>query len=163
MQWFVWVHAGCMLTAVLFILPLGILTARYRLTPTKLLSLLPPPLRSRLAPLSTSLLTDAAAPQPSWLLLHSTLLFLSGFLLLIGAACMLVGLDQHLRSVHSWLGVCVVGVTVFVQPRDVSGAEEMDAKQHRNTGWALYGLSLLNVGLGLYLVASRGSAAAHKA
>ena len=163
MQWFVWVHATCMMTAVFFILPLGILTARYRITPTKLLSFLPPLLRSRIPPLSTSLLADAAAPQPSWLLLHSTLLFFSGFLLLIGAACMFISLDHHLSSVHSWLGIFIVVMTVFVQPKDVSTAAQMDVDQHRNTGWLLYALCYLNIGLGLYLVASRGPAAAHKA
>ena len=166
MQWFVWVHATCMLTAVLFILPLGILTARYRLTPTKLLSYLPSTLRSLLPPPSTSLLTDSAAPQPSWLLLHSSLLFFSGFLLLVGAALMLVSLDHHLYSLHSWLGVFIVLMTVFVQPKDVENSAQMavgDADKHRNTGWLLYGLCHLNVALGAYLVWTRGPAAAHKA
>ena len=161
MQWFVWVHAACMMTSVFLILPLGLLTARYRLTPAKLSSLLPARLRARLPVLSTSFLSDAAAPQPSWLLLHSSFLFLSGFLMLAGAACMFLSLERHARSVHAVLGLGIVAVVVFVQPRDVSAGQSGEIDRHKTVGWLLYAACTLNVALGLWMALSPTSQAPH--
>ena len=173
MQWYVIAHMSCMLTAVIVILPLGILTARYRMTNHKMRRLLPAALADSLLPAATASTnasfpsgegaSSLAAPQPSWLLFHSSFLFLSGFLMLLGAGCMFLSLSHHLQSLHSVLGLGIVITVVFVQPRGVEeGLGGEGADQHRKLGWLLYAACCLNVVLGLWTLRTqqRYSAAA---
>ena len=149
MHWYVYVHAACMSLAVFLVLPVGLLLARYRLTQHQLSRWLPRSLTS------SAFLSSSAAPQPSWLLLHSSVLFLSGFLMLLGAGCMLLSMpmERQLRSVHGVVGGVVVLLVVFVQPRDVEaevGGGGPGAERHRWMGWSLYAACLVNVMLGLW-------------
>jgi len=153
MCWYVYVHAACMSLAVFLVLPIGLLLARYRLTQHQLSRYLP-----RFLTTSTSL-SSSAAPQPHWLLLHSAVLFVSGLLLLVGAATMLLCMpvERQLRSVHGVVGAVVVLLVVFVQPRDVEaevGAGGAGAERHRWMGWTLYGACLVNVLLGVWTAAT---------
>ena len=153
MHWYVWVHAACMSLAIFLVLPAGLLLARYRLTQHQLARYLPRRLTS------SALLSSTAAPQPHWLLLHSSVLFLSGLLMLLGAACMFVSMpaQRQARSVHAVVGLVVVLLVVFVQPRDVEeevGTGGKAAERHRWMGWALYAACLVNVALGVWTAAS---------
>lgn len=153
MHWYVYVHAACMSLAVFLVLPVGILLARYRLTQHQLSRYLP---RSLTTPTT---LSSTAAPQPHWLLLHSTVLFVSGLLLLLGGATMLLCMEveRHGRSVHGVVGGVVVLLIVFVQPKDVEaevGAGGVGAERHRWLGWSLYGACLVNVLLGVWTAAT---------
>ena len=152
MQWYVYAHAACMSLAVFLVLPVGLLLARYRLTPKQLSRLLP---RS----LASAMLSSTAAPQPQWLLLHSSVLFVSGLLMLLGGGCMLLSMpvERHVRSVHGVLGGALLLLVVFVQPRDVEaevGTGGVGAERHRWMGWTLYAACLLNVLLGVWTAAT---------
>ena len=153
MHWYVYVHAFCMSLAVFFVLPIGLLLARYRLTQHQLSRFLPRSLTT------SALLSSTAAPQPHWLLLHSTVLFVSGFLMLLGAATMLLCMpvERQVRSVHAVVGGVVVLMVVFVQPRDVEaevGSGGAGADRHRWMGWTLYAACLVNVLLGVWTAAT---------
>lgn len=147
-NWPLIAHVMCMSSAVLCLLPLGISVARWRSS-----------FQAKFSKKFTRHDSDGQPSEPAWLFAHSTLLFASNTLMLLGVTIMFLCRDwsEQFRSVQEWLGLLIVAILVFKQPSNVEmtgnsykGGEA--SMVHRYLGYFGLAIAVTNALLGVRML-----------